>query len=105
LIVDINGRAQDNGVRKYGAQEEVWKLEHNEDHHKMYSSPIIWVVKMRRMQRAGVVVHLGEEKCIVWLGKPEGKRPLGKSRNIRGFTLDLTCDGRVWRKFIWLRIR
>jgi hypothetical protein len=22
-----------------------------------------------------------------------------------GFTMDLTCDGRVWRKFIWLRIR
>jgi hypothetical protein len=43
----------------------------------MYS-PIIWVVKLRRMRWAGDVAHLGED----WgrLGKPEGKRPLGKPR-------------------------
>lgn len=63
LVFDINGRAQDKAVREYGAQEEVWKLEHNEDRHKMYSSPIIWVVKLR-MRWAGDVAHLGEQKCI-----------------------------------------
>jgi hypothetical protein len=30
----------------------------------MYSSPIIWVVKLRRKRWAGDVAHLGEEQCI-----------------------------------------
>jgi hypothetical protein len=63
LIFDINGRVQGRGVREYGAQEELWKLEHNGDRHKMYSSPIICVVKLM-MQWPGDFAHLGEQKCI-----------------------------------------
>jgi hypothetical protein len=39
-------------------------------------------MKSRRMRWAGHVAHMGEEKNVynVLVGKPEGKRPLGRSR-------------------------
>jgi hypothetical protein len=54
---------------------------HNEELHNLYSSPdIIRQVKSRRMRWAGHVVCTGEERKLymVLVGKPEGKRPLGK---------------------------
>ena len=40
------------------------------------------VVKSRRMRCAGHVAHIEERRCVyrVLLGKPEGKRPLGRPR-------------------------
>ena len=40
------------------------------------------VVKSRRMRWAGQVAHMGEERGVhrVLVGKPEGKRPLGRPR-------------------------
>jgi hypothetical protein len=40
------------------------------------------VVKSRRMRLAGHVVRMGEERGVhrVLVGKPEGKRPLGRPR-------------------------
>ena len=49
----------------------------------MYTSPnIVRVIKSRRMRWAGHVAHMGEERGVyrVLLGKPEGKRPLGRPR-------------------------
>ena len=49
----------------------------------MYSSPnIVRVIKSRRMRWAGHVAHMGEERGVyrVLVGKPEGKRPLGRPR-------------------------
>ena len=49
----------------------------------LYSSPnIVRVIKSRRMRWAGHVAHMGEERGLyrVLLGKPEGKRPLGRPR-------------------------
>jgi hypothetical protein len=49
----------------------------------MYSSPdIIRQIKSRRMRWAGHVARIGEERkvCKVLVGKPEGKRPLGRQR-------------------------
>ena len=49
----------------------------------LYSSPnIVRVIKSRRMRWAGYVARMGEERRVyrVLLGKPEGKRPLGRSR-------------------------
>jgi hypothetical protein len=50
----------------------------------LYSSPnIIRQIKSRRIMRwAGHVAHIGEEKNVyrVLMGKPEGKRPLGRPR-------------------------
>jgi hypothetical protein len=40
------------------------------------------VVKSRRMKWAGHVAHMGEDRGVyrVLVGKPEGKRPLGRPR-------------------------
>jgi hypothetical protein len=48
-----------------------------------YSLPnIVWVVKSRRMRWAGHVARMGEGRGVhrVLVGKPEGKRPLGRPR-------------------------
>jgi hypothetical protein len=56
-----------------------WRKLHNEELHNLYSSPdIIRQVKSRRMRWAGHVARMGEERKVV--GKPEGKRPLGRPR-------------------------
>ena len=49
----------------------------------LYSLPnIVRVVKSRRMRWAGHVAHMGEGRGVhrVLVGKPEGKRPLGRPR-------------------------
>ena len=56
---------------------------HNEELHDLYCSPnIVRVIKSRRMRWAGHVARMGEEREVyrVLMGKPEGKRPLGRPR-------------------------
>jgi hypothetical protein len=40
------------------------------------------VIKVRRMRWVGLVVCMGERRDVywVWVGRPEGKRPLGRPR-------------------------
>jgi hypothetical protein len=55
----------------------------NEQLHNLYSSPnIIRIIKSRRMRWAGHVARMEEKRNVYRLlvGKPEGKRPLGRSR-------------------------
>jgi hypothetical protein len=68
-------------------REEVtggWRKLHNEELHDLYSSPsIIKIIKSRRMRWAGHVARKGEKRNSYRLlvGKPEGKRPLGRPRH------------------------
>jgi hypothetical protein len=60
-----------------------WRQLHNEELSDFYSSPsIIRIIKSRRMRRSGHVVRMGEKRNAYKLlvGKPEGKRPLGRPR-------------------------
>jgi len=60
-----------------------WRKLHNEELRDLYSLPnIVRVVKSRRMRWAGHVAHVGEGRGVhrVLVGKPEGKRPLGRPR-------------------------
>jgi hypothetical protein len=56
---------------------------HNDELHSLYSSPnIVRVIKSRRMRRAGHVACMVEGRGVyrVLVGRPEGKRPLGRPR-------------------------
>jgi hypothetical protein len=71
-----------------------WRKLHNEELHNLYSSPsIIRIIKSRRMRRVGHVARMGENKKVYRLlvGKPEGKRPLGRPRRrwINNIKVDL----------------
>jgi hypothetical protein len=58
-----------------------WRKLHNEELRDLYSSPrIIRIIKSRRMRWAGHVACMGEKRNSyrLLLGKPEGKRTLGR---------------------------
>jgi hypothetical protein len=60
-----------------------WRKLHNEELHNLYSSPsIIRIIKSWKMKWAGHVARMGEKRKVYRLlvGKPEGKRPLGRPR-------------------------
>jgi len=60
-----------------------WKRLHNEELNDLYSSPnIVRVIKSRRMRWAGHVARMSEKSGVyrILVGKPEGKRPLGRPR-------------------------
>jgi hypothetical protein len=73
---------------------------HNEELHNLYSSPnIIRMIKSRRMRWAGHVARLGEtgNAYRVLVGKPEGKRPLGRwVDNIKMDLREIGWDGMDW---------
>jgi hypothetical protein len=61
----------------------AWRKLHNEELHNLYSWPnIIRILKSRRTRWAGHVARMVEKKNVYRLlvGKPEGKRPLGRPR-------------------------
>ena len=77
---------------------------HNEELNNLHSSlNIVRVIKSRRMRWAGHVACMGEERRVyrVLLGKPEGRRPLGRPRrrwvdNIRMVLQEVGCGYMGW---------
>jgi hypothetical protein len=81
-----------------------WRKLHNEELQNLYSSPnIIRMIKSRRMRWAGHVARRGESRNAhrILVGKPEGKRPLGRPRrrwldNIKINLREIGWDGMDW---------
>jgi len=81
-----------------------WRRLHNEELNDLYFSPyIVRVIKSRRMRWAGHVARMGKERGVYWVfvGIPDGKRPLGRSRrrwvdNIRMDLQELGCGYMDW---------
>jgi hypothetical protein len=81
-----------------------WRKLHNEELCKLYSSPnIIRMIKSRRMRWAGHVARMGTKRNAyrILVGKPEGKRPLGRPRrrwvdNIKIDLREIGWDGMGW---------
>ena len=81
-----------------------WRRLHNEELNDLYSSTnIVQVIKSRRMKWVGHVAHMGESRGLyrVSVGKPEGKRPLGRpghrwEDNIKMDLQEQGCGGKGW---------
>jgi hypothetical protein len=69
---------------KRGEVTREWRKLHNEELNDLYSSPtIVQVIKSRRMRGTCHVAQMWEGRgmYMVLMGKPEGKRPLGRPRH------------------------
>ncbi|KAJ4434362.1 hypothetical protein ANN_22921 [Periplaneta americana] len=101
-----------------------WRKLHNEELHALYSSPdIIRNIKSRRLRWAGRVARMSDSRNAyqirlrwagrvarigesrkayrVLVGRPEGKRPLGRPRrrwedNIKMYLREVGYDDRYW---------
>ena len=81
-----------------------WRRLYNEELNDLYSSPnIVRVIKLRRMRWAWHVARVGEETGAyrVLVGKPEGKRSLGRHTrrwvdNIRLDLQEVGCGNVDW---------
>jgi hypothetical protein len=82
-----------------------WRKVHNEELHDVYSSPsIITIMKLRRMRFTGHVARMGEKSNAyrLFLGKPAGRRPLGRPRRrwLNNIRIDLVQVG--WDDVDWI---
>jgi hypothetical protein len=70
------------GPKRDEVTGEWRKLQSGELHNLYSSSDIIRQIKSSRMRWAGHVARMGEGRNVymVLVGKPEGKRPLGRPR-------------------------
>ena len=83
LSVFENGVLRSIFVPKRDEITGEWRKLHNDELNDLYCSPhIVRVIKSRRMKWTEHVVHMGEGRGIYrdLVGKPEGKRPLGRPR-------------------------
>jgi hypothetical protein len=94
-------------LRIFGPKREEdgsWRKLHNDELLSLYSSPnIVRVIKSRRMRWVGHVARMGKGRGVyrVLVGRPEGKRPLGRPRrrwedNIKMDLREIEIDGANW---------
>jgi hypothetical protein len=100
----------------YGPKREEdgsWRKFHNDELHNLYSSPnTVKVIKSRRMRWARHVARMGEGRGVyrILVGRPEGKRPLGRHRrrwedNIKMDLREIGLDGSNWIRLAQDRVK
>jgi len=76
-----------------------WRKLHIDKLNDLYCSPnIVRVIKSRRIRWTGYVARIGEMRGVyrVLVGKPEGKRPLGRPRRRWGIVLRWIFRSGMW---------
>jgi hypothetical protein len=94
-------------------EDGSWRKLHNDELHDLYSSPnVVRVIKSKRMRWAGHVALMGEGRGIyrVLVGRPEGKRPVGRPRrrwedNIKMDLGEIGIDGANWIRLAQDRVQ
>jgi len=95
------------GPKRNEVTEERRKL-HNEELNDLYSSlNIVRVIKSKRIRWAAHVERMGERIVVykVLVGKPEGKRSLGRPRrrredNTKMDLQEVECGGKDWIEMV-----
>jgi hypothetical protein len=91
-------------LRPKREEDGSWRKLHNDELHNLYSTVnIVGIIKSRKMRWAGHVAGMGEGRGIyrVLVGRPEGKRPLGRPRhtwkdNIKMDLSEIGINGANW---------
>jgi hypothetical protein len=94
-------------------EDGSWRKLHNDEHHSLYFSlNIVRVIKSRRLRWAGHVAHMGEGRGVyrVLVGRPKGKKPLGRPRyrwedNIKLDLREIGIDEANWIQLAQDRIQ
>jgi hypothetical protein len=94
-------------------EDRFWRKLHNDELHSLYSSlNIVRVIKSRRMRWEGHVACMGKGRGVYRLlvGRPEGKRSLGRPRhrwkdNIRLDLRETGINGTNWIQLAWDRVQ
>jgi hypothetical protein len=94
-------------------EDGSWRKLHNDELHDLYSSPnIVRVIKSRRMRWDRHVARIVEGRGVyrVLVGRPEGKRPLGRLRrrwedNIKMGLREIGIDVANWIRLAQDRVR
>jgi transcription termination factor 2 len=94
-------------------EDGSWRELQNDELHSLYSVPnTVRVIKSRRMRWAEHVARMGEGRGVygVLVGRPEGKRPLGRPRrrwedNIKQDLREIGIDGANWIRLAQARVQ
>jgi hypothetical protein len=90
----------------FGAKKDEvtghWRKLHNEELHDLYCSlNVIWAIKSRRLRWAIHVECMEERRGAyrIFMGKPGGKRPLGRPRRRWEY---IKNESSRWRDVDWI---
>jgi hypothetical protein len=98
VLRGIFGPKRDEVIRGWGKM-------HNEELHNLDFSPsIIIIIKPRRMRWAGHVARMGKKKSAyrILVGKPEGKRPLGRPKRRWEDNIEMELREIRWGGMDWI---